>query len=565
MGIISLICSNESYAQKKKQTIHFQHVDSSQIVFSQLNEMHIKGLERIGRIWGFLKYHHPAVGKGTYDWDKELFRILPAYLNVSSYEEQEKLLYDWIDSMGEVPICTSCVQSSPDAVQQPNHDWIKTYFEYQPLQEQLIKIYHNRNQGNHYYITSNKGNNTALFTNENAYVDKPYPDAATRLLALFRYWNSIQYFYPYKHLTNQPWDKVLPTYITKFINATNELEYELVVLELMTETNDSHAMIRAGNDQILKQKGLNYAPFRAWFIENQFIMVDDYQPQFTNSIGIKKGDRITHINGKKIEDLIQDFAKYYPVSNQASFLRNIALDLLRSSASTMIINYESDGKNVEKEIQLYTKDQLNYYAWYKSNPQEKGYKILDHNIGFVSIAHLKENEIPKLKKDLGTTQGIIIDLRNYPTIKLPEELGSYFVNDKISFAKFSYPNLDHPGEFLFSPENRLLKQKITYNGKVVVLVNEVTQSAAEFLTMALQVGKQTIIMGSQTAGANGNVISIVLPGGIETWISGLGAYYPDGKETQRIGIPIDVEIKPTRKGIQENRDELLEKAIHYLK
>ena len=44
-------------------------------------------------------------------------------------------------------------------------------------------------------------------------------------------------------------------------------------------------------------------------------------------------------------------------------------------------------------------------------------------------------------------------------------------------------------------------------------------------------------------------------------ISGIGVYYPDGKETQRIGIIPDIEIKPTIKGIREGRDELLEKAI----
>lgn len=58
---------------------------------------------------------------------------------------------------------------------------------------------------------------------------------------------------------------------------------------------------------------------------------------------------------------------------------------------------------------------------------------------------------------------------------------------------------------------------------------------------------------------------MILPGGIESWVSGLGVYYPDGRETQRIGIVPDIEVKPTRKGIQANRDEVLEAAIAYLK
>jgi len=61
------------------------------------------------------------------------------------------------------------------------------------------------------------------------------------------------------------------------------------------------------------------------------------------------------------------------------------------------------------------------------------------------------------------------------------------------------------------------------------------------------------------------VSEIVFPGGLKTWISGVGIYYPDGRQTQSIGIVPDIEIKPTIKGNMEGRDELLEKAIGIIK
>ena len=45
----------------------------------------------------------------------------------------------------------------------------------------------------------------------------------------------------------------------------------------------------------------------------------------------------------------------------------------------------------------------------------------------------------------------------------------------------------------------------------------------------------------------------------------LDVYYPDGTQTQRIGIVPDIEIKPTIKGIKEGRDEVLERAIQYIR
>ena len=43
-------------------------------------------------------------------------------------------------------------------------------------------------------------------------------------------------------------------------------------------------------------------------------------------------------------------------------------------------------------------------------------------------------------------------------------------------------------------------------------------------------------------------------------ISGIGILYPDGTETQRKGVKIDIEVKPTIEGIKAGKDELFEKA-----
>lgn len=73
------------------------------------------------------------------------------------------------------------------------------------------------------------------------------------------------------------------------------------------------------------------------------------------------------------------------------------------------------------------------------------------------------------------------------------------------------------------------------------------------------------MIGSQTAGTDDNASQVVLPGGLGTIISGLGVYYPDGTETQRMGIVPDIEVKRTIQGVREQRDELLEKAIELIK
>jgi C-terminal processing protease CtpA/Prc len=76
--------------------------------------------------------------------------------------------------------------------------------------------------------------------------------------------------------------------------------------------------------------------------------------------------------------------------------------------------------------------------------------------------------------------------------------------------------------------------------------------------------QRDISYGSTTAGADGNVSSISLPGQLSTMISGLGVFYPDHHPTQRIGIVPDIIVRPTIEGIAAGRDEVLETAIHLI-
>jgi C-terminal processing protease CtpA/Prc len=73
-----------------------------------------------------------------------------------------------------------------------------------------------------------------------------------------------------------------------------------------------------------------------------------------------------------------------------------------------------------------------------------------------------------------------------------------------------------------------------------------------------------IVIGSTTAGADGDVSEIPLPGGLRTAISGIGVFYPDKKPTQRVGIIPDIEVLPTIAGIRAGRDEVLEVAIQQI-
>lgn len=534
--------------------------NGSNVTIPNLDQMHLDNLVLLGKIWGLMKYHHPAIAKGNYNWDYELFRFLPEYVKVNDKLQRDKVLTNWIAKYGEVPACKSCKPVANNAVLKPDLSWIEAFDLSVDLKKSLMNIYENRHQGKQYYIGLHPGISNPNFTNENAYAAMPYPDAGFRLLSLYRYWNMINYFFPNKHLTDKKWDTVLRAYLDKFINAKDELAYELASLQLIGEVNDTHANLWGGGNKIAELRGSRYAPFKVAFVENQLVVTDYFNPEFSEAAKLKVGDIITHINGKSVTSLVDSLKPYYPASNSAAMLRDMAANLLRSTANTVLLTYISTAQKLQFDVPTYEMKQLNIYRW-KVDKNEKCYKLLDGNIGYVTLGNIKNEDIPEIKKLFKNTKGIIIDIRNYPTTFVPFSLGGYFVTEPTPFVKFTFGNPDHPGEFVFRDGPKITSDRNRYQGKLVVLVNESSQSQSEYTAMAFRAVKNSVIIGSTTAGADGNVSNISLPGGLSTMISGIGVYYPDGKDTQRIGIVPDIVVNQTIGGIKKGKDEVLEKAI----
>lgn len=537
----------------------------AKIIFPDLTRKTVKNLELLGRIWGFLKYYHPEIAAGNYNWDYELFRVLPDYLKARNNRERDSVLSSWIDNCGKLEACEKCETTPENAVLKPDLFWIEDSNLSGSVKGSLNAIYKNRNQEENYYVRllSNVGNPD--FRNENPYEDMPYPDEGFRLLALYRYWNIIEYFYPNKNLTDKDWDDVLKEYIPRFVQANNELEYELTVLQLIGEVRDTHANLWGGGNQLAKLRGNNFAPFRAEFVENKLVVTDYYNPKLLDTTQLKIGDIITHIKDRSIQSITDSLKPYYPASNKAARLRDMARDLMRSPQKKLRIKYHSGASNKEQEISLYPKEDLDMYGFFKMDEDEKSYKMLDDNIGYITLASIQEKDIEEIKELFKDTKGIIIDIRNYPYTYVPFTLGSYFVSQPTAFVKFTLGNVKNPGEFMFTDPIKIPNDEIPYKGKLAVLVNEYSQSQAEYTAMAFRAGDNTTIFGSTTAGADGDVSIIHLPGGLQTMISGIGIYYPNGQKTQRIGIVPDIKVKPTIEGIKNGRDEVLEKAIEFIK
>ena len=78
-----------------------------------------------------------------------------------------------------------------------------------------------------------------------------------------------------------------------------------------------------------------------------------------------------------------------------------------------------------------------------------------------------------------------------------------------------------------------------------MLVNEKTKSHAEYVTMCLQTAPKSTVIGSQTAGTDGGVIIFEVINGFELRFTSYGVFYPNKRETQRIGIVPNIVVEET--------------------
>lgn len=79
--------------------------------------------------------------------------------------------------------------------------------------------------------------------------------------------------------------------------------------------------------------------------------------------------------------------------------------------------------------------------------------------------------------------------------------------------------------------------------------------------MAFQNIPGVTVVGRNSAGADGNISWVPLPLGYETAFSGIGVYYPDGRETQGIGIVPNIYVELTSEDVKNKVDRILETAI----
>ena len=552
------------------------------------------------KCWNFLKYYHPVFAGGKIDADSFFKAKLPFIEKVKDWPAYNAFLLTEIKTIQtDVPerVSPNIMHAEQLIRINPGHQWYLNNKHLNAiLKQSLLSIFNQRDPSKLHYVP--KINFQTQIPNEKEYVfsDNENIPLEFRLLALAKLQGVMDYLYPHQNLMPQTSDQITLQNIPKFESCLSRKEFEILLLKIVANFRDTHAYNAFYSDLKFKKEIFNntfYPPFDYEIVEDQILVTHLVLPDVCASAGIRAGDLIESINGESITERIDHLSKLLSASNRNALvykLNRYATNFIWSNTEEDFIlklNRSGQAKTIHiKFISLKDRESLtaiNQYFQNKSNQAGKktAFEILDGEIAYFNIdlihSLVTENKDKNFELVMDSVfskaekqKGMIFDMRGYPHWSgfiyhyLPEK----FAQDENGFGKYMMSDLTHLGTFrlndtLSTYNSTQIKPKRTlYTGKVIILVNGATLSMSEWQTMSLQhIFPQSVTIGTQSAGADGDEKIINIPGNYHIAFTGNAIYYPDGTPAQGKGVKINSIVKPDVDDLLSDKDTILNQAI----
>ncbi|GLB49118.1 S41 family peptidase [Neptunitalea lumnitzerae] len=521
-------------------------LSSKTLSLNAISDSNILTYKKAGLIWGFLKYNHPTISSGKYNWDDEFVRLFATLKGADNDTDAETVLLNFVNQFDNKNI--------PDGedVINSNYQWMSSYFTNSNLKNTIYRISQSKRKNDYYAKIDNL--NYLSFSNEEPFKNFDVTEASHRLLLFFKFWNAIQYWDVNKEFVKHDWLSILDTYILDFLMANTSYEFELVKSRLIAELNDSHSSYFS--KQVF-DKDFKFKPsFGVVYVNDSLVVNYIYDKASCINNNVKIGDIITKINGESIKDGLQKRLAHLISASNFNFLTRFSYYLLCQETNKVSVTIVRNGLVVVQEINLL--EDISYNDSYTIEGKHATIEKLGVNDFYVDLSKLSSkgcDSFFKAQKKLGIGN-LILDLRRNNNLHLnTNKLCNYLITEEREFVKVIGPVKNNPLESDFVSGGGIASLVVSpfvvgkksnsqlVSGKIVLLINRNTQSRGEYLALALQQANNCITVGNQTAGSPMNITTLVLPDGSSFNFTSFKALYPvSNKSVQQHGVKVDVVV-----------------------
>ncbi len=340
-------------------------------------------------------------------------------------------------------------------------------------------------------------------------------------------------------------EEMLDTYYVE--DYDKELAEELMYTGLVAGVGDPYTYYLSA-DSLAEQVEKNSGHFVGIGVEiyagdDGYIVVSSVTPGGpAEAAGILAEDKITEVDGESITGKTAADVSALVKGEEGT---DVTLTIFR----------ESTGEVLEKTV---TRQDIQV--------QTVSWRMMDDNIGYISITNFRENTYSQFKEALDTLEAegmekLVLDLRNNTggLVKSAHEIGEELLPEGIMVY-----TMDKEG----NREDTLCDD--VYNDvPMVVLVNGNSASAAEILAGAIQDTGRGELIGTTTFGKGLVQRLFTLPDGSGLNVTIQKYYTPNGTSIHGVGITPDYEVELPEKYAQQTNipaeaDTQLQKAVEVL-
>ena len=371
-----------------------------------------------------------------------------------------------------------------------------------------------------------------------------------RLGNVINTWNVFQHFYPYFIVAKMNWEDNLKISLNEAYQNKDGSDYYSSLKRLTAKLQDGHISVTSIGDKSY------YLPPIAWkWVENKLIITSG----FDKKLHIKQGDVVEKIDGIDAKKYFDDVNQYISAATKGWLNyraeKESLFGLMNSDLNIMIVGQK-------KTVRL--KRTLFAGQYEELLPKPTPIKSLGNEITYVSFTGADMKMINDSLSLLKNSKAIIFDLRGRPNENLA--MLEYLMTKKDTASKWlQVPEIIYPDQEKivgYQTEGWDLEAKSLHlTAKIFFLIDGRVISAGESYASLVEHYKLGILIGQTTAGTNGEVNTLTLPGGYVIRFTGLKAVKPNGSQHHGVGVIPNIYVEQTVAGIKEGRDEILERAI----
>lgn len=550
----------------------------------------------IGKLWVTVKYFHPYLAyRSDIDWDKALIDALPKIRIAATPEEYVAAVNAMLDTLHD-PLTRAAVsgaeEKGSDTEERANGQQRSRMYHGLPPYKGNSPFYYSAlvlKPGSGAVETAavplgenvlarfrlsepvpETGSAAALLPQEERpSATPPYPSTEYRILAAYKLWGVIHYFYAYSDLLDQDWDKTFADYLPKFIAAKDAREYHLTVAEMVSYLFDSQAAVQSS--ELAQYFGEAPVGLRVRLVTKKPVVTEILDEE-AKKAGVKVGDIILKVDGESMGERIKREVNYISASTPQGLSYSVMQRILNGPESSPAVLTIAGADEQPREVKLLRSTR--YCDALSRQRTGDVVKILRGNIGYADLDRLSPADVDAMFDKLRNTRTIIFDMRGEPhgtagaiAGRLTEKRGVQAAI--VTGPLVMQPNLPKPGTetstaSYFETQTIPNSEGPKYTHKTVMLIDERTMGEAEHAGLFFETANRTEFIGTPSAGADGDPSDFVLPGGITVKFSGHDVRHVNAGALQRLGLQPTVTVAPTVRGVRAGRDEVLEGALEYL-